>query len=286
MQTRLMCRASFVALVLSGGCSSNTAGPYSDVSGFCQQKAKAECQYAPKCAVPIATCEAYRASVCNRDATVATASGARKYSSANAQACVDAWNAAYTKNSNEVSFMDLVGRNSITDRCERVFSGNVASGNSCTVDYDCANDRVCASASPGSPKKVCADAVATTMFCSNPGQVCPTDMYCAVEATSGTAQCQPAAAAGQACSASVPCVSTQRCVAGTCQDRTMAGTSCTSNDDCPAVDPYCDPYASGKCTAGLTFATGAADCAAWQGGSPGTSSSGSSSGAASDAAVE
>ena len=84
----------------------------------------------------------------------------------------------------------------------------------------------------------------------------------------GSAQCQAAGSGGAACSASMPCVSTQRCVSSICQERALAGGACVTNDDCPAVDPYCDAYAGNICTAGLTFATRAADCSALQGGAP------------------
>ncbi len=224
-------------------------------------KATAECQAAAICAVDPTACENYRISVCNDDATAAMAAGVRHYDSANAQPCIDALNAAYGNGHNEILFAALVGPGTLGDKCARVFSGNLDVNQTCTTDYDCTSNRICAPVAPGSSDRVCATPAMQTLggFCANPGSECPPDAYCALP-SSGAAQCIASAASGQPCDASVPCVSEDRCDNSLCAPRAMAGGLCATNADCGATDPYCDAYAGNICTVGLTFAAGAFDC--------------------------
>ncbi len=252
-----------VSAFCGSACMPTAANPLADVSGFCQAKAKAECQVTAVCAIEPDVCAPYRASLCNADATSATASGVRKYVLGNAQACLDALNTAYGSGSSKVLYSQLVGPGSITDTCERVFSGSATTAESCESDYDCANEGICAPVAPGATEMVCAPQVAAVQLCANPGSVCPTNTYCALQPT-GAAECVAAAAAGQACGASMPCVSDQRCGEGTCVDRVGPGGACVTSADCGATDPYCDPNAGSICTIGLTFATGADDCRAYE----------------------
>ena len=270
-----------IMLVASLGvaCAAKKSAPYPDVTSFCNAKAQAECQIAATCIVPETDCEAQRASLCNTDAESALATGTRKYVQANAQPCIDALNSAYGNGSTKVSFAQLVGNGSITDTCERVFSGNSGMNEPCQTSYDCTDDFICAPVMPGTFADggtgmfVCAHAVqvAAGQFCASPGSTCATDTYCAMPAAGGAYDCEPAKQQNQPCDpASAPCVSAQRCEAQsgvtghTCEPRVTLGQPCQTSDDCDPTAPYCDPYNGNVCTPGLSFASGAPDCQAFK----------------------
>ncbi|HSY25410.1 MAG TPA: hypothetical protein VK841_24970 [Polyangiaceae bacterium] len=258
--------ALFAAASALAGCSpAPTANPLADVAGFCQEKATAECQIAPLCAIDPMTCTNARDSLCMSDATSATASGVRTYDAANAKACLDAVNRAYSGNQAIViPYATLEGPGSTTDLCNRVFTGNLGINTVCQTDYDCAGAAICAPVVPGSTTHVCANPVTVTMdgFCDNPGSMCATDLYCAVQ-TSGAGQCEPAAGLGASCADGVACVSEALCGASqTCIARQPSGGGCSSDAQCAPTAPYCDP-ASNVCAAGLTFAQGGTDCVAF-----------------------
>ncbi|HLK38467.1 MAG TPA: Dickkopf N-terminal cysteine-rich domain-containing protein [Polyangiaceae bacterium] len=259
-----------VATALWACTASAPSSPYPDVATFCNAKAKAECQIAAVCAADVTQCQMVRTDACNMAASAATASGSRKYTPDNAQACIDALNGAYGGGHMAIPFAQLQGSGSIEDKCERVFSGNVDKLGTCTTDYDCASSRVCAQATPGSSVLVCADVANKNAGdpCADPGSKCATDTYCTVPDGGPVAKCSPAAQPGEACSAMVPCVSADRCVNGNCAVRAMLGGACSSDDDCPSAAPYCDPYANNICTTGLTFATLSADCRGYGAGMP------------------
>jgi hypothetical protein len=234
--------------------------PYPDIQTFCAARAKAECQVATLCAVDASACQMARTTVCVQDAAQATAApSSRQYVANNAPSCIDAVNQAYGNGSSEIAFAGLVGPGSITDKCERVFSGNLEKNHPCLTDFDCVSNRICASVA-GSTQRVCADSVPKNEgdFCADPGSICATNTYCAPQ-EAGAPQCQPALQAGP-CGASMPCVSADRCVGGLCIPRAGAGQSCASSDDCAPAAPYCDPYAGNICAVGVTFSTRAPDC--------------------------
>jgi hypothetical protein len=241
------------------GCSS-PASPYPDVTSFCSAKAKAICQAAAICAVDVNACQGNQVTVCQKDATAATALGTRKYDSNGAGTCIDALNGAFGGGASKVTFTQLIGAGSITDKCERVFSGSAAMNQHCETDYDCSGTLICSPVAPGSTSRVCATATPVNQgdFCANPGSQCQ-DSHCVVQ-EGGAPQCEPLAMAGETCGELDPCVSGQRCVNGLCQMALPGGGQCATNGDCVAEDPYCDPYAGSICTVGLTFATGATDC--------------------------
>jgi hypothetical protein len=273
---------------LAAACSSKPAAPFPDVATFCTAKAQAECQIASTCLIDPNDCQAQRASLCNTDAVEAMKSGTgtRQYTQANAQACIDAVNAAYGNNNTKVTYAQLVGPGSITDLCERVFSGNAGMSESCQSDYDCTGGFICAPAVPGAAGLADAGvgsylceppvAVAEGQLCSNPGSVCAVDTYCTIPATKLTYDCEPAKADGQPCDVTTePCVSTERCesnvgvTGNTCMPRVSLGQSCVTSADCDPSAPYCDPYVGNLCTTGLSFASQAADCAAFKSGGAG-----------------
>jgi hypothetical protein len=257
-----------VAAVLVTGCSAKSSAPYPDVTSFCTAKAQAECQISATCGFPSATdCETARAALCNTDANQAATTGShtRKYTQANAPKCIDAINSAFGNNASKVSYMQLVGAGSVTDFCERVFSGTAAFNQPCQSSYDCADSTdECVPVSPGLTTLICAPItkVGSGDLCQNAGDVCADDTYCA-PSTTVAATCAPSMQEGQSC-ATAPCVSAQRCetlTAGpTCEPRVEAAGSCTTSDDCASGAPYCDPYVGNKCEQGLSFATEAPDC--------------------------
>ena len=248
----------FFAAVVAACSSDSPAPPFPDVPSFCTAKATAECQVALTCgAVDGTACQTTRLAACNADAAAATMTGARKYTQPNAQACIDKVKGAY--GSGKVLLADLEGGGSITDLCARVFQGSVANDMPCTSDYDCTDNRICALVSQTATARVCAAPapVAAGAFCANPGSQCATGTYCAQGA--GGALCTPRAAVGGACSATQPCIEGTRCAGTVCAAAAVAGSACTQDSDCGPTAGYCDPYA-GKCTVGLTFATGSTDC--------------------------
>jgi hypothetical protein len=267
-----------LALAVAAGCAAKKPAPFPDVMTFCTAKAQAECQIASTCAIDTSDCQAHRATVCNSEAIAATSSGTRAYVQANAQACIDALNSAYGGGNSKVGFAQLVGEGSITDLCERVFSGTAGMGESCQSSYDCTNGNICAPGMPGiaaladggapAGAFVCEPEVAVPegQLCSNPGSTCATDTYCAIPAGKVTYECTAAMPQNSPCDpVTAPCVSTQRCepqggTAGSaCEPRVKLGEPCQTNDDCVPDAPYCDPYI-GKCTQGQSFASLAPDC--------------------------
>jgi hypothetical protein len=266
-----------LALALVTACAAKKPAPFPDVASFCSSKAQAECQVASTCLIDTTDCEAQRASLCNTDAMQAMASGTRKYTQANAQPCIDAVTSAYGNGHTSVTYAQLVGPGSLTDVCERVFSGNASMDEACQSSYDCTGSLVCAPAMPGtfadggSGSLVCAPVVQVPegQFCATPGSTCAADTYCALPATGSAYECQPAMTIGQPCSSTAPCVSTARCetssgVTGqTCAARAKLGEACQTSEDCDPSAPYCDPYLSNRCTTGLSFASGAPDCMAF-----------------------
>src|SRR5262249_3421159 len=160
--------------------------------------------------------------LCNNAATQATASGARKYTPSNVDACIGALHDAYSKPPITLSTIQ-----SMNDKCDRIFSGAADKGQPCTANADCTNSRVCSPVVPGSTQSICADKTAKNAgdFCSDPGSVCPADTYCAKQ-MSGAYQCSPAAQPGQSCSDTIPCVSSQRCKDGICQSRAAPREAC------------------------------------------------------------
>jgi hypothetical protein len=251
-----------VASTLPMACSSSTPVPFQTVSDFCTAKAQAECQIAPRCSIATPTCEEVRDQLCLTAAAEAT-SGTRTYTQPNAQACINAVNAAYSQGntSGQILYATLYGTGSVDDVCNRVFQGTEQTDAPCTTDYDCVNNGVCSEV-PGASQSVCAppEPADAGQFCANPGTECATGTYCAASATGGAPICTARVTMGGVCSSTTLCLETLRCVDATCVAREETGGACTTDDDCSPTAPYCDTYAGGICTVGLEFATGASDC--------------------------
>jgi hypothetical protein len=222
---------------------------------FCAQKAEAECQVTSKCLTDPASCKTQRTAVCTAFASAAKASGMRNFVAGNVGDCINKTKSAYGKST--ITPMDMA---SMDEACNYVFQGKgVVNVDSCTVKYDCANRVIC-------DKGLCATQHSVSTGCSNAGDVCPTNNYCAPNA-SQVLVCMPKGMSGATCDASTPCIDSLRCSGGSCTDRVPLAGACTSNDDCASAAPFCDPYAGNKCDQGLSFASGSASCADYGDGS-------------------
>jgi hypothetical protein len=256
---RLAGAAAIGALAIA--CSASTASnPYPDVSSFCSAVAKAECQDNAVCAIDQTQCETYRTSVCQQDAASAQASG-RTYNSDNAKACIDALNGAFGNGASKVTYQQLYGSGSITDKCERVFVGNAGNGGACQTNYDCTDSSEICAPVPGMTGSQCAKPTQKNLgdACADPGDQCADGSYCSTQG-GGIPKCVASAADGAPCPSGVQCVSSDFCNGGICAAKSGPGGPCTQDSDCNSQAPYCDPYAGHICTIGLTFATGAPDC--------------------------
>jgi len=236
---------------------------------FCASKAEKECVVTARCgtATPDA-CKMQRKAVCTAVAN-ASKTAPRVFHPENVNSCLNTTNTVYTKASAitpaELADMD--------DKCAYVFQGNAPATGNCAVKYDCMSmSNIC-------DKGICANKVNKNKgdLCANPGEVCNIGAYCAQDpAHNNLFYCLAKAAQGMPCSAAVPCVENLRCdgVTNSCQPRANATESCTTNDDCVSGASYCDPYIGNKCDTGLSFAGGAAACAAYGGSSSGVGGSG------------
>jgi hypothetical protein len=223
---------------------------------FCAMKAEAECQVVPRCAtVSMSGCVEGRKALCLSAGALAR-TGGRTFQPDHVQDCLDKTNATYAKV--VLTPADLAA---LDDVCGYVNQGDVGRLGACTTKYDCAvATLIC-------DKGLCSERVvkAANALCSNPGDTCAAGSVCAK--TAGVAfACAPRGALGEACDAGTRCLETLRCAAGKCAARLGAGEGCTSNDDCAASSPFCDPFASNRCDAGLTFAAGGPSCALFGGG--------------------
>src|ERR1019366_5561092 len=149
---------ALAAAWVAAGCSAKSSAPFPDVTSATD-------------------CETQRESVCNADANDAASTGSRtrKYTQANAAACIDRVNGLFGNNASMIAFKDLVGPGSLIDVCKHVFSGSAAFNEPCQSPYDCADGNdACVPVSPGSPALVCAPPtkVAIGALCQNAGSVC------------------------------------------------------------------------------------------------------------------
>ena len=241
-----------------GACSSSSTSlpPNHDSATFCSNLAAAQCQVADTCASDTSACVTTLTNECNTTAATLEADG-RAYQQPAAQACIDAWSSAVSNSNILVKYAALFGTGSISDKCNRVFTGSVAKDGACTTQYECSGSLSCfEDGTSGMAFCETETDVASGGLCGNPGDVCATDTYC----TGTPAKCTASAATGATCDDMTPCVSEDHCVSGTCQPRSTAGGPCDSDDDCASGAPYCDPYLGNKCAIGLEFAQEGPDC--------------------------
>jgi hypothetical protein len=274
MRIRLSaCIAAGLVSIAVPSCNLTTSSPPDqNITEFCADWAKAICQIGNGASTfDVTPCAAYQTGVCT-SFVGNQQGGTRTYTQANGAACIQALNDIYSGSPTSISVMSLLNTDTI---CGRVVAGDQSTNEACTSDSDCASNLVCAPTAIGATTEVCAPSTATSLgdFCGDPGDVCQSDSYCAVQ-SNGEALCIATPALGAACSASVPCGSTATCSPlGECVPAGAIGSACTSNADC--ASGYCDPYAD-VCTNGLSFALGSDDCKGIEGASTGTPDAGSS----------
>jgi hypothetical protein len=213
---------------------------------YCNQRATAECAgIALQCSATTTACVALRTTACSTEVAAISASAlVRPFRPENIANCVNLSKAVYSKT--KITPADLAP---VDVACNRVFSGKAKATDACTSsDYECDGGLIC-----DQVFHVCAKPVVVTgMYCGNPGETCPTGMFCS-SAAGGTRQCVARAASGESCDASTPCSETLRCSATTmkCIDKAAVAQSCTTNDDCAATAPYCDPAGGNTCDVGF-----------------------------------
>jgi hypothetical protein len=270
---KLARRAAMVPMVLGllAGCGGGGNGKPLTEADFCLQVADAECQVSDDCLNDPMACKTERKEACETFSADATASRKRTFKAGNVGLCVDRTKAAYAKTA-PISPKELAD---IADACNYVYQGSAAKTEACTVNYDCADkSHIC-------DKGLCAPKATKNSgeLCGNPGEICNTGSFCMM--MGATYSCVPKLGSGMTCDATTPpCLENLRCAGGSCIDRVMLGADCTSDGDCGMAAPYCNLYAGGRCSLGLSFAEGAAACDAFggSGSGPGTGGRGGSSG--------
>jgi hypothetical protein len=261
----------FLGLVVSilvptlSACGGGSGSPLT-VDDFCTQKAQAECSgVAGLCSISLMACETARKTVCTSFVTAVDVTP-RVFVPGNVAACVSKTKSVYAESLIKPADLDAVD-----DVCNYVFQGAAAELTACTTKYDCKNKKdICDKGECATQTNVAAGAQ-----CANFGAVCPAAQYC--KAVGAAMTCVAKGAMGAACDAADPCDATKMLTcgaAGTCVAQSVSGGACTTDADCVSVGataaPYCNPYASNKCGAGLTFSAGSASCSAYAGSATGT----------------
>ncbi len=245
------CGALFV--LAAAGCGGGDKSLSEDQ--FCVEWAKNECsKVAPKCVFDNAKCEVDQKMACQKFATAAKATSAkREYRPANSGRCLSAISSVY--GSAMIMASDLANQR---EACERVFQGEAKANETCVVDFDCEKSLVC-------DKSICAakKTVGAGANCGNPGEYCPVGQYCAKPMT--VFVCAARQGLDKACGADLPCQEKYRCSAGLCKEQFEMSLACTSNQDCKSG--LCDPY-SHVCVPFVSFALGSASCKALVGMAP------------------
>lgn len=275
MRARLYPLTSLLFLSCGGGGSDKPL----TTDDFCAMKATTECQVVGRCAVvTMDACVSARRALCDQFVQSALVPP-RVFTPGNVGGCISKTNAAYSKSTilpSDLQAMDVA--------CNWVFQGNVAQGDNCTVDYDCAgatNGSVFCELKPGATAARCATHMSKNLndLCGNRGETCNPGSYCADD--NGDLRCLAKKQLGDACDpVTLPCIESLRCTGGTCMTRQGLQGACTTSDDCMASAPYCDKYAGNICDPGLTFATNSPSCVDYGGA---TGGGGSDAGTASDA---
>jgi hypothetical protein len=258
-----------------GGGGTKTLTP----DDFCTMLASAECSGSPKnCGVALDACTAARKTACTND-YVNAAKAPRTFVASNVGACISKATSVFAKQLILPSDLDA-----LTDTCNYVFQGDVAELKACTVKYDCKSKSDICDKGQCAPKTV----VGTGKQCSDFGAVCQTPQYCTTMGVAMT--CVDKLGLGKTCDAMNPCDDTMMltCTGGSCVKQSPNGGPCVTNADCLAEAPYCNPYASNKCSPGLNFSAGSNSCNDWGGTGPttGTGGSGGSGGSGGTAGAD
>jgi hypothetical protein len=195
-------------------------------------------------------CEDARTTACTAFSDAAKV-GPRAFVAANIGACISKTTTVFKKSLITADDLDQVN-----DVCNYVFQGDVKDLDACTTKYDCKDkSEIC-------DKGHCAKkmTVGGNAQCANLGAVCGGSQYCTT--MGATMMCVDKIALGMPCDATKPCDDTKMltCTGGACVRQSAQGEACVSDADCLAAASYCNPYAGGKCSTGLTFAAGSNSC--------------------------
>jgi hypothetical protein len=250
---RLTTTLSFLCLT-AAGCTLGVKDRTEDE--FCQEYARRECaKVATLCTFAPASCEPVRTAAC-RQRSASSKTGARQYSAGAGDKCLDAVDKAYA-----TVPIDATRLAELAAACERVFQGQAASREACTVDYDCAGELTCEQGRCATRK-----VVAANEGCANLGETCPRGQFCAREGLDPV--CTKRQDSGAACSDARPCLEDFRCT-GTCTAKLEAAATCAASDECKSG--YCNEYPPAgsprKCSVGLNFSEGSSSCQAFMGAS-------------------
>ncbi|HVU49818.1 MAG TPA: hypothetical protein VHL80_03970 [Polyangia bacterium] len=253
--------------IACGGGGSKTLTP----DDFCTMKASAECSGAPAtCGFTVSQCTDARKAACMAFVTAANVAP-RTFVASNVGACISKTTAVFKKSLITADDLDQV-----SDTCNYVFQGDIKDLDAaCTTKYDCKSKSSICDKGQCAPKAV----KGTDAQCSDVGAVCGGAQYCMM--TSTATKCVDKILLGKACDAvMMPCDDTKMltCTGGTCVKQSAQGEACASDADCLAAAPYCNPYAGGKCSTGLTFAAGSNSCNDYGGTGSATGFAGSSGG--------
>jgi hypothetical protein len=195
---------------------------YPSVDAFCDGKADAECkEVAGVCGVSADACKGKRVAACKATASAAVG---RAYAPSKAEACITKTTELYQGSRT----IDPVKEAAYTDACEHVFAGAIKRSQPCTVEYECEGDLIC-----DTQKGFCADKVEKKADdpCNNPGEVCPTGLYCQLNGT--VRFCRSKKNVDEACDTKdTPCLEALRCVAGKCTPKVANAGACETKDDC------------------------------------------------------
>ncbi|HEY2516131.1 MAG TPA: hypothetical protein VGI39_34910 [Polyangiaceae bacterium] len=257
-----MGRTTWTVVLTAAGivAACSNSPPYPNASSLAQGIAKAECQEAANCGTSTSACETERAQYWEAQATAVGAD--RTFNSDKAQAAVDLANSTYGGANN--AKITAAQQAALADAFQQAFVGNVPTGQSCAVKYDCAGyaskNEICDGGHGSTPSpKICVGmslvAPGPTGFCAEPGQTCASGSYC-----NASGICIAGAVAGAACdvNTSGSCAMGLYCNAGLCAPLAPSGGPCTQNSDCSDQAPFCNVYdlsSSGtfQCTAGMIF---------------------------------
>jgi hypothetical protein len=244
---------------------------------FCAQKASKECEgVSLACLSDAPACKAARVQACEDFAmaqqTAPSSPALRPFRADKAAACISKAAEVYKK-----SPITPADRSALDEVCARVFSGTRKDTDpdpSCNFDYECDSPQICDIWFKTCAKKRVVEASAG---CNNPGEVCPSEQFCAAPTPH---KCMPKLTAGMACDDETnPCLDTLRCAAGVCAAPVVtAGKACSTNSDCVSTAPYCDSYNGSICTPGFIPSPGSNECVAAFGGVDTTGASGGASG--------
>jgi uncharacterized membrane protein YgcG len=260
-----------LAVALGVSCSSNGGGAPASVAGYCEQRARRECELvADRCVVDKMACQTARQGVCMSAATAAMQDPERPFNAGSVPACIGKIGEVYGKPT-----ITAADRASVSQICGRVFSGTKKLDEPCTSSFSCEPSLICdAGYMTCAPQKT----VAASAACGNPGETCPPGQHCVNMA--GIRRCMARGMTGATCASAEECLEMLRCNGGTCAERVGIGMSCPSGDaDCGSSGPYCDGVAA-VCTTGFTPALNVPECGSFgaTGGGTGGSSGGGSGG--------